>query len=212
MKNRPVKVLDVMLLLAAIVAIVAAYVWYQYSGYWEGRNPIELAYRMSSAPLLCGCLALVGIICLLAVLCRIIMLWRHHGNRHRLTLVAMLVCTAAILTTILGTARPRCQYFLDGFREWVCEEADLAAIAKWAESPDLQDGLIPEAQWPQSVAKLGPQFVTFRRTDGPAIELAWGGAFLHWGLVVCADDIHHLDHKQHEHAVDLDNTACLWCD
>ena len=63
-----------------------------------------------------------------------------------------------------------------------------ADITPWSSTEeDVEEWVVPPAHWSEQVTRLKPQRIFIKRlfqNDGEAVQLAYGGGFLHWNIVV----------------------------
>jgi hypothetical protein len=162
--------------------------------------------------LIFGSLTLVSTILAAMILYRIVTPRGEYGNCRRLVLAAMLLSISIVTVACVATGEPRCHYFLNGFRAWVLETADLAKIREWSRSLEPTDRPIPEAKWPQAVSTLKPVSVSLYGPDAAEVQLNWGGGFMHWGLVVRRDKGESDDRSRFEYTIDVAPESYIWID
>jgi hypothetical protein len=108
------------------------------------------------------------------------------GRRLRIAAIGTVLLTMVVGTAwgCASTARPGANYFLEGFKQFADQNADLQAIRSWQPRPD-NENFVPSVQWPEAVARLSPQYVQARAIQGSLeTTLTFGGGFMHWGIIV----------------------------
>ena len=119
---------------------------------------------------------------------RLLVHWRRLTLGGRAVRVALALAGLAGAITAGDYARdtyPRPDPFLLGWREHMRATADVPAIRAWARTlGPFADPVrvIEPADWPKSIADLGPQDVDY--WDDGSVVLRWGGGFFAYYLIV----------------------------
>jgi hypothetical protein len=149
-----------------------------------------------------------ALLCLLAVVLRMLSSWpKHIQNKRTLLLLRVLVIVCLILYLGLpftGIRPPGYETFTSGFKKYVEAKADIEVIRAWLSTLGPRDcteeyidlyeegGGIGNSKWPdtiawpESITRFDPHYVQLSLDDTghPMIRLTWGGALGHWGFVV----------------------------
>ncbi len=144
------------LALATAAATWGARAWYQFTAYWAGRHPAEFAQRSGLADLLV--MALLGLVAVGAaamLAARLVRRPRDGGVRRPVT-AGLLLLVVVMMVGCVATAKPWAHDFLDSFRVWIAEHADVEQLRTWSERLEVTAQEIPAAKWPPAVIRLAP--------------------------------------------------------
>jgi hypothetical protein len=174
----------------AITGLVAGRILYQLGPYLAGRrghDAVAQQYEFAWMIILGVCF---GIAVLASLALGLVLIYRllpgQTGRKKALWQTAALaVLIAPVMGLCVITLRPANEYFLEGFRGFMGQHADLGAIQKWFKGLGVGDELVPKPDWPSCVVELSPEQVSVERTGWDReVTLTWGGGFMHWGLTL----------------------------
>jgi len=126
--------------------------------------------------------------------------------------VAFATFIAAVLGLCVVTLRPFHEYFLEGFKGYLGERADIPAIQKWSQGLGVGDKIVSNSDWPPSVEALSPERVSVEGIgEDRQVTLTWGGGFMHWGLTLRETSVRP-SCVPWRWVVDLDGISFVWMD
>lgn len=120
--------------------------------------------------------------------------------------VALTGITTLIVAVVLST-RSRPELFLEGLRDWASESVSPAEVFEEYARLNFKDGLIDEAEWPESISALSPTYVL--AVSDEEVRLTWGGGFGHWGVVV-RGTAENRESDRHESVLRVAPTMYVW--
>lgn len=209
--------LRVLLCGTTLVAMAVGRGLYQLEPYWAGRRGHEAFIGQSAlgSMILIGFCFLIAVFStfalLVAVVCKLL-----PGQTGRMNALWQALAFATLIATVLGlcvvTLRPTHEYFLEGFKGYLGECADIPAIQEWSQGLGVGDKIVPNSDWPSSVEKLSPERVSVEGIgEDRQVTLAWGGGFMHWGLTLRENPVRP-SCVPWRWVVDLDGISFVWMD
>lgn len=202
---------------AAIAAVVAGRTLYQLGPYVAGRrghDALVQQYEFAWMMLMGVCF---GISFLASIALGLVLIYRLlPGQMDRKKSLWQVVVLVGWIAIVLGlcvvTLRPAHEYFLEGFKGYLGERADIPAIQKWSYGLGFGDKAVPNSDWPSSVEILSPEGVSVEGIgENRQVTLAWGGGFMHWGLTLRENPVRP-SCVPWRWVVDLDGVSFVWMD
>jgi hypothetical protein len=114
-------------------------------------------------------------------------------RKDRIMVVSLRAVSLAIWITAAGyvlfSSEPHIVNFMEGFRDRMLAEADVASIREWALENQQNlwwksNSVVPASNWPQCILRLSPRDVIIEKDQGKKwiVRLFWGTGFMHWGI------------------------------
>lgn len=143
---------------------------------------LMLSFLMASLAVIASILALISLVL------------RHRNVRQILLKVALILLGPIICYCAFEYTVPLAPVFLEGFEQWVLQEADIEVIQQWLASEgakhagqryNAKEGFAKEL--PECIVELNPRFISFSDSiskNGPSVEIIWPLFMDDYGLIV----------------------------
>jgi len=193
--NRALKIAYIVLIIVLTVLAIGGSILTRRFEYMAGtRNDVDysLVYGFGLSVMLFFLMTLIAVSA--SILALISLVLRHSNVGQILLKLALILLGPIVVCCAFVYAGPGAAVFLEGFEQWVLQEADIEDIQQWLASEGakhagqqynaeeaLSKGL------PGCLVELNPMYISFSDSaskNGPSVEIIWPFFMDDYGLIV----------------------------